>query len=181
MNAPFKTEDLVKVFQNEVKNVTDNVTISHEKLLDMFDYDSTTGIMSRRKSISGHYVGEIIGLITEKGYRRAIILGKSYYIHNLVWFYVYGTYPKHEVDHKNGIRDDNRIDNLRPATRTQQLQNRQPNPNKHGLPGIRFDGSKWIARISVNKIRIILGRFDTKEDAYEAYRKARVFYFGEYK
>lgn len=88
-----------------------------------------------------------------------------------------------EGDHINNDTMDNRRENLRLATRSQQLQNtRRRSDSTSGYKGVYFrnDTGKWASQISVNKRRICLGSFNTPEDAYSAYCEAAKEYFGEF-
>jgi hypothetical protein len=87
------------------------------------------------------------------------------------------------VDHINRNRLDNRRENLRPATRSQQIQNRSINKITHsGYKGVHWHSlkEKWQARIKVNGVRKSLGYYDTKEKAHEAYKNAAIKYFGDF-
>ena len=91
--------------------------------------------------------------------------------------------PKLFVDHINHDVYDNRKQNLRIVTNTQNTQNSKPNSkNKTGVPGVDFrkDYKKWVARITVNGDRIFLGSFTTFEEAVQARIEAENKYFGEY-
>lgn len=86
-------------------------------------------------------------------------------------------------DHKNQNTLDNRDDNLRPATNSQSGQNRRRGKNNTtGYKGVYFQkrSGKFWALITVNKVRIHLGYFDTAEEAYAAYCVAAIKYFGEF-
>lgn len=97
---------------------------------------------------------------------------KSYnlYGHQFAWFCIYGNFEK-EIDHINGIRNDNRILNLRSIT------HQQNNFNKKSK-GVYFqkDRNKWMAKIKINGKQINLGRFETELKAKEAYFKAKEKY-----
>jgi hypothetical protein len=91
-----------------------------------------------------------------------------------VWMYVHGVWPSAGLDHVNGVRDDNRIDNLRPATVQQNNQNRRRAQGKtNPLLGVKQRGNRWEARISHNKKTLHLGRFATATEAHEAYLRAK--------
>ncbi len=88
-----------------------------------------------------------------------------------------------EIDHINHDKMDNRRENLRKATHSQNCQNRPPDiKNKSGYRGVHWfkAGNKWAARIGVNGKRIFLGYFDNKEGAAKAYNKAARLEYGEF-
>lgn len=82
--------------------------------------------------------------------------------------------PTNEIDHINGVKDDNRFSNLREATRGQNTRNSKTRKDSSvGLKGVSPDRGKFRARITLNGVRIYLGTFATKEEAFEAVRAAR--------
>jgi len=88
---------------------------------------------------------------------------------------VYDKWPEFEIDHINGIRDDNKIDNLREATRAQNMKNLvTPVTNKTGFKGVSWHkaAQKWQAHIRADGINYYLGIFDNPEDAHKAYVEA---------
>lgn len=121
--------------------------------------------------------GSVAGTITNTGYRRIKILGKLFLAHRIAWFISYGFWPKDQIDHINGVRNDNRIENLREADASLNLQNRKYGTGKHscGLLGITWHkrDKKWQASIRKNKKVFYIGYFDTKEEAYLAYVNAK--------
>ena len=99
--------------------------------------------------------------------------------HRLAWFYVYGAWPNGDLDHINGDKLDNRIANLREATRKQNMQNvRQHKHNTSGVKGVAWHSqrNKWRAYIFVDYRQIHLGLFDTKEAAAAARMNAEEIY-----
>jgi hypothetical protein len=108
--------------------------------------------------------------------------GKKYELTHVIWLHYYGVWPKALVDHKNRIRADTSITNLREATHQQNGFNLlQFNPT--GLKGIYNCGRKskpWQAQIRINGKKVNLGRFATQEEAAEAYRQAAAQHHGEF-
>lgn len=89
---------------------------------------------------------------------------------------------KHElVDHKDGNPLNNTRENVRLANSKQNAYNtRRAKDNKSGYKGVHFEKGKWSARIMVNKKFLRLGRYNTPEEAHEAYKKAAIEHFGEF-
>lgn len=124
--------------------------------------------------------GSLAGSVRKDGYCRIQISGKYYLAHRLIWVWHGNQLPNNmEIDHINNNPSDNRIENLRLATR---LQNEHNKPKK----GCRFESGKWRARIKVNGKQQHLGMFDTEDEAKLAYliaaKQAQGAYsYGEYK
>lgn len=96
--------------------------------------------------------------------------------HHFAWYMIYGNVDFDELDHIDGNTLNNKISNLRIATR--QLQNR----NKQSTKGYFFDKSrnKWLSRIFIDRKPIYLGRFDTEEEAKQAYLNSKDTYWDTY-
>jgi hypothetical protein len=122
--------------------------------------------------------------INDNGYA-LISLGRvwRFRAHQLAWLYMTGEWPSGDIDHKNDIRHDNRWENLRAATRSQNIGNaRIPHDSLSGVKGATWDKNrgKWLSQIVFQGRHIYLGRFDTKEEAGAAYDRAALKYFGEF-
>lgn len=99
-----------------------------------------------------------------------------YSVHRVIWALAHSCWPEHEIDHINGITTDNLLVNLREATRRQNNQNHGPSRrNSSGYRGVYWDKfrNKWVADITIDYRSHHLGRFQTREEAADAYRKAR--------
>ena len=132
--------------------------------------------MSNRVSI-GSVAG---GIHKPTGYRVIGINNVTYREHRLIWLWYYNEWPVDEIDHINGNKLDNRIDNLRAATRQKNAKNQKlRSDNKSGVPGVFFNKQrqKWHAYIKADGKRKHLGYFDKFEDAVAA-RKAAEIEFG---
>lgn len=151
--------------------------LTHERLLEVLDYDAANGRFSRKCGHRKDLYGAISETDNGNGYPRVTVDGHRYHCHRLAWFYVHGVFPKDEIDHINGDRGDYRLANLRVATRRKNAQNmRRPQvSNKSGHLGVSYDKSrdKWVARIRTIENYKMLGRFDTKEEASAAYITAK--------
>src|SRR5208282_6243284 len=106
------------------------------------------------------------------GYIRVMLNNTIYAAHRLIWFYMTKRWPKHQIDHRDRDRANNRWDNLRQATNTQNRYN-TVSWSRHSVKGVRFIfGRKtkpWAAQIRRNKRDAHLGTFATKEEAHQAY------------
>jgi hypothetical protein len=103
--------------------------------------------------------------------------------HRLAWMLYYGREAPGMIDHRNGDRQDNRIENLRIATHSQNGANaRRHSRNTSGLKGASWmpKRGKWQASITVRNKQIGLGYFDTKEEAHAAYLIAAREHQGEF-
>ncbi len=124
----------------------------------------------------GRINNRIAGYKRSNGYVRIKLDGKLYYAHRLAWLWTYGHWPLAEIDHINGDPSDNRIANLREATRAENCQNiTTPKHGTSGLIGAHFDSqrSRWFSQISVGGKNNHLGYFNTAQEAHEAYKAAK--------
>ena len=128
-------------------------------------------VKPRARSIK---VGQQLGHTTRKGYRAGRLKGRNYYEHRLIWLYHYGEWPKEHIDHINGVRDDNRIENLREATNQQNQFNKKSYGKTSKYKGVSWSrqNKKWVAQYWYKSKIYYLGRYETEEEAAEAYRKA---------
>jgi hypothetical protein len=154
--------------------------ITQRRLKELLSYDPTTGVFVWIGKRKGHERGRIAGNIMQRGWRRIKIDGVEYRASSLAWLYVYGKYVT-DLDHQNRRKADDRIDNLRKATRSQQGANRAAMPsNKFGLKGVCRVGDKFQAQIKKNYKTMYLGLFKTPEEAHAAYREAAQRLHGEF-
>lgn len=106
----------------------------------------------------------------------------SYRLHIMIWEMHYGPVtPGMDIDHKNNIRDDNRIENLQELTSGDNIKKQVIRKNnKTGYKGVSFNkkNNNFQSYICVNYKNIHLGCFDTAEEAYEARKAAELHYYG---
>jgi HNH endonuclease/AP2 domain len=116
-----------------------------------------------------------------RGYRYIKIDGKLYASSRLAFLYMTGEWPQHFVDHIDRCRNNDKWDNLRPATRSQNTANRK-GINRSGFKGVSWNikNREWVAQIQVNGIKRRLGGFDNPSDAHARYIEAAREAFGEY-
>lgn len=154
--------------------------LTQQQLKSVLEYRPTTGFFVWTKNASKDLVGKIAGRLSG-GYRQIVIHGRTYRAHRLAWFYVHGDWPN-AIDHANGNRDDNRLENLRVATPSQNGANmRMPPTNTSGVKGVsRRPNGKFAASITVSGKTHFLGEFKTIESAAEAYLAAAKKFQGEF-
>ena len=152
----------------------------------LFEYDKETGnlIWKIKPSSRGHHVkaGDIAGTLKSHGYICVGINYNSYRAHRLIFLMHKGYLPK-TIDHINGDKLDNRIENLRAATVGQNQHNRKTNANNtSGYKGVSWSKAlkKWTARITLERKTINLGYFSNVEEAAEVVRKAREELHGDF-
>jgi hypothetical protein len=105
-----------------------------------------------------------------------------FYRHKIIWAFHHDEWPP-EIDHKNRITTDDRIDNLRPCTHSENGSNRKAGKNNtSGYKGVSYQKKtgKFMARIGIGNQRLFLGLFDTPEQAHNAYVEASKEHFGEF-
>lgn len=138
-------------------------------------YDAETGVFTALVSGGRKAAGTEAGYVNNQGYRLIWLHGHYYLAHRLAWYYSTGTWPVGEIDHINGNPSDNRIANLRLATRSQNVANAKVNPlNTTGFRGVcrvprARGGDRFQAAIRVNGRAVYLGTFTTPEEAHKAY------------
>lgn len=157
--------------------------LSSESVSRRLYYEPSSGNFIRKVKANAIPAGSVAGSVTKNGYVEIHILGRRVLAHRLAWLITHGEWPAFQIDHKNGVRHDNRISNLREASNAQNQAN-QPirRTNKSGFKGVSFDRltGKWRADISIGGKGRYLGSFRDIEDAAKAAAKAREKYHGEF-
>lgn len=115
-------------------------------------------------------IGNIAGRIGKRGYKYLTVRDKKLYNHRVIWLIHYGNLPEF-IDHIDGNKLNNKIENLRACSVGQNLCNAKiKSNNKSGIKGVAWfkPHQKWRARINLNKKEYHLGYFDSKEKAEQA-------------
>lgn len=158
-----------------------------EYLRSILDYAPSTGVFvwkgrSDAPTANTRWVGKVAGCTSGK-YSVICINFKKYSAHRLAWYYVYGEWPKNEVDHVKNNKLDNRISKLRIATHAQNSWNTILRAsNKSGYKGVSFckQTGLWVAHITKNYKTYNLGRYKTPEEAHSIYCEAAQTNYGEF-
>lgn len=157
--------------------------ITADKVREILDYNPGTGaFVWRVRPSPAAAAGDEAGCF-DRGYIRIKIKGVIYPAHALAWLHYYGEWPT-LVDHINRNPTDNRIENLRVTSLSQNRANSciRKKGNKSGLKGVMYnpDMNKWFVRIGINGKYKYLGSWEDKRDAAMAYDAALVNAFGEF-
>lgn len=138
--------------------------------------DNPRSAAHRSANWNSRYAGkEAFCTRDDVGYLRGVLFKSKVRAHQVVWALAHGEWSSEEIDHINGDRCDNRIANLRTASRSENSRNlKRPVTNTTGTVGVHWDAqrAKWCAAIQVDRVMIQLGRFDRFEDAVAARKGA---------
>lgn len=150
---------------------------SQETLKNLFTYDTQKGQLikingKKRKAKS----------TLKATYSNVMIEGKAFREHRAIWIWHYGDIPNGKtIDHKDGNSKNNRIENLRLCTYSENNSNKKmQRNNKTGYKGVHRSGDKYAAGICQNRKIVYLGRYDTATEAAMAYDAAAIERFGEF-
>ena len=134
------------------------------------DYDPDTGIFRRRRNTSRlGRAGSVAGSLNAEGYRYIKLGPKCFKASRLAWLYVHGEWPSGQVDHINGNKSDDRIENLRVCSNAENCQNRSRVQGAYKTQ----KGPGYFSVVTVKGNRHYLGRFPTEELARAAYVEAK--------
>ena len=158
------------------------VGLTQIQVREMFSYDNGK-LYWRKKTAKKIVVGMEAGTFRHNdGYRQIMIDCKVYRTHRLIFLYHHGWTPE-IIDHVNQDPTDNRVENLRSATRVENAYNCAMRPdNTSGTKGVTWckNKRKWVARVYVDRTCINLGRFADKEEAVRIVKAARIQYHGAF-
>lgn len=154
--------------------------LTYEQALHMYSYDPETGsIVWKNTHTNNVKPGQEVGHDASNGYRNIKYMGRYYGAHRVAWLLSYGEWPEGYIDHINGVRNDNRLANLRDTTFQGNMQNRHGphSQNKSGFRGVRWSAhhKKWRADIKVDGKTKYIGHYETPERAHAAYLEAKAY------
>ena len=157
-----------------------------EELAARFAYCKPLGMFFNLQTIGRARAGCAAGSISVYGYIQIRVSDTTViHAHRLVWFVETGDWPAGDIDHVNGSRADNRFENLRVATRSQNNANTKRNRNATGFRGVarvrrKCGPDRFSAKMRIGGKQAYLGIFDTPEQAHAAYLAAARREYGEF-
>ena len=161
--------------------------ITAEIAREMFEYDPDAGTLVRRHRMGNRCAGSLVDSVDKDGYVVISIghrsIRRRYFAHRIIWLIVYGQWPVNDIDHKNRVRNDNRISNLREATRLQNMANRLAmRRSKTGIKGVSLHSASGLYRacMGINRKHYNFGYFKTPEEAAAVIDKKFKEIYGEY-
>lgn len=127
--------------------------ITQDELKKVLDYDPNTGIFRWKIKNTRTYIGMVAGFKNDNGYISIGVKRKWRGAHRLAWLYVHGYMPESDIDHINRDRTDNRISNLREASRSCNVRNSDVSiTNKSGIKGVFWNKrlESWQVYIGIH-------------------------------
>ena len=175
MTKPQHASNTLRPLTNPLFRRNNRMAIANltpERLKSLLHYNEETGIFTRLVAASPRVkAGDICTCLDSDGYIMIRVDWKRYKAHRLAWFYTHGVWPNGQIDHINGERHDNRIENLRDVSPQGNQHNRRKasTNNASGFLGVRFYKGSWRATICIAGNNIHIGTFSTQDAAYSAY------------
>lgn len=161
----------------------DNKTMNQVLVAEYFDHKDGHLYWKKVMRFNKQYlVGREVGSIHKTGYRHVTWMGKIHKVHRLIFLLEHGYLPK-EIDHINGDRQDNRIENLREVTRSEnQFNKAMCSNNTSGFRGVNWHkhSKSWVVRVCTKGKTKILGYFKDLELAGLVADEARNLYHGKF-
>ena len=162
--------------------------IDHNLVRRIIDFCPSSGVLTWKvrgddmfssvrvaRSWNSRYSGsQAFTTVSKFGYLQGSINGKNYQAHRVAYAHFYGLDSFGFVDHIDGVKTNNSIENLRIVTHHQNMQNVKKHEDGRSMKGAywRHDMMKWESKIMANGVLHRLGFHDNEIDAHEAYCRA---------
>lgn len=140
--------------------------MTYELCRKLFTYDPATGRMARNYTTSSRAIkGQLVGCKNAHGYLVVRVGDTLYYVHRLAWLWMTGEWPSHTIDHINRDPSDNRWENLRDVTHSDNHHNR------HGVSGVYWAARDkvWVASIAYMGVKTHIGQHKDRAIAEKMY------------
>lgn len=157
--------------------------VTIERVKELFEYNPATGLFTRLIKVKRHNKGDVAGCLKKDGYVVIKIDGVIYYAHRLAYFYMTGRWFDGETDHKDLNRSNNKWDNIRESTYSQnQMNTGLWKTTTSGHKGVHWDKSskKWRVRMGVNNKVLNFGSYESFEEACVVRKNKEIEFFGEF-
>lgn len=161
--------------QLESHNEREDQELTQSQLKRLLHYSVETGVFTWVGAYHKSRIGDVAGSTMANGYIYICIKKRQFRAHRLAWLYVFGAWPEKYIDHINGDKSDNRIENLREVSNAENMMNQGIGVrNKSGHLGITWSESRkrWCVGLKVNGKSKNVGRFVNLADAIAARDKA---------
>jgi hypothetical protein len=155
--------------------------LTQDALKEVLSYDPETGVFTwTGKATVKRWIGTAAGSPCKRGYTYIVLFRVRYLAHRLAWLYMTGKWPNPNPDHRDCDPGNNRWENLRLATQSQNRANsKKKKPN--GLPkGVAKAGNRFVAHVSRGGKSRHVGSFRAPEEAQAAYIAAAKEAYGEF-
>ena len=152
--------------------------MDHSSAQNVLEYCPETGRLTWKVASRNGLVkpGDEAGYIGSRGYRQVRAFGRTHIAHRVCWLLHYGEWPHGEIDHINCVRTDNRISNLRVASKSANQQNKR-SAQRNSVSGIlgvtQMASGRWRANIRADGKNRHIGTYATAGEAADAYATAK--------
>ena len=158
------------------------MSLTHKEVKELFDYKD--GHLYWKKNIKNgtrnFFEGDKAGKQHSAGYIQICLNNKLYLAHRLIFLWHHGHLPR-VLDHIDGDKTNNRIENLREATYSENLFNTKPyKTNTSGYKNVTKNGNKWMVQFSVNRKIYYCGLYDDVHEAGKVAKQMREKLHGEF-
>lgn len=157
--------------------------LTRESLQSLFDYREDGNLIRKTTTSHNAKIGDVAGGMRPDGYYRLHVNNKRYLLHRIIFLYHHGYLPKY-LDHIDRNPSNNRIENLRPATSSQNHMNarKRDSDNSSRFKGVSFhtQNHNWKSRIYINGKEQHIGVYESEKLAALAYNEVAIELFGEY-
>jgi hypothetical protein len=156
--------------------------LTQERVSELLSYDSEKGVLTWLCSRGSVTKGALAGQLhsdKRNQYIRTRVDGKKYFAHRLIWLLINGEWPSGQIDHIDGNGLNNRVENLRDVSQSENLKNSRAHlNNSSGETGVFWHKrwEKWRAQIRANGKANHLGYFQSVDEAADAYKSAKDYY-----